>query len=162
MQVDGSSDNPFLVSAQDDVDLDEMELLVLRLQSRNHDESLIRLAKDSGKGIFSHLTNSQRRLKISSAVKNFNFVSLYNEMINQSIKSFEISDCEIGICHRSGDNATQRTVVEFGPDFNDIGRREEASPGPTERVQFAQRSAHPPPPPLQHRDAECRGSRAAL
>lgn len=61
-------DNPFLLSAEDD-DLDDMELLVERLQLRNHDESLIRLAKDSGKAVFSHLSNSQRRIKISSAVR---------------------------------------------------------------------------------------------
>ena len=60
------------MSVEDD-ELDELEVLVERLQARNHDETLIRLAKDSGKGVYSHLSNAQRRLKISSAVR-FYFV----------------------------------------------------------------------------------------
>ena len=53
--------------AEDD-EVDELESSVKKLQSRKHDETLIGLAKDSGKELFSQLSNSQRRLKISSAV----------------------------------------------------------------------------------------------
>ncbi len=62
-------DNPFL-SAEEDVDeLVELESAVDRLQSREHDESLMRLAKDSGKEIYSHLNSGQRRNRISSMVR---------------------------------------------------------------------------------------------
>lgn len=62
-------ENPF-VSAEEDLDeLVELESAVERLQSRDHDESLMRLAKDSGKEIYSHLNTAQRRTKISAMVR---------------------------------------------------------------------------------------------
>ncbi|XP_046441578.1 PDZ domain-containing protein 8-like isoform X1 [Daphnia pulex] len=62
-------ENPFL-SAEDDVDeLVELETAVERLQSREHDESLMRLAKDSGKEIYSHLNSGQRRARITSMLQ---------------------------------------------------------------------------------------------
>ena len=67
-QVD-PEENPFL-SAEEDVDeLVELETAVERLQSREHDESLMRLAKDSGKEIYSHLNSGQRRARITSMVR---------------------------------------------------------------------------------------------
>lgn len=47
----------------------ELESAVERLQSREHDESLMRLAKDSGKEIYSHLNSGQRRARITSMVR---------------------------------------------------------------------------------------------
>ncbi|EFX86131.1 hypothetical protein DAPPUDRAFT_97942 [Daphnia pulex] len=62
-------ENPFL-SAEDDVDeLVELETAVERLQSREHDDLLMRLAKDSGKEIYSHLNSGQRRARITSMLQ---------------------------------------------------------------------------------------------
>ncbi len=69
-------ENPFIIVAQDDrsdelVELAELEAAVGRLQTkevREHNESFIQLAKDSGKGLYGHLSISDRRTKISSMV----------------------------------------------------------------------------------------------
>ena len=67
-QID-SEDNPFLSAEEDGDELVELESAVERLQSREHDETLMRLAKDSGKEIYSHLNSGNRRIKISSMVR---------------------------------------------------------------------------------------------
>lgn len=70
-------ENPFL-SAEEDIDeLVELESAVERLQTRDHDESLMRLAKDSGKEIYSHLNTVQRRTKISSMVRSVDGAGRY-------------------------------------------------------------------------------------
>ncbi|XP_057376466.1 PDZ domain-containing protein 8-like isoform X1 [Daphnia carinata] len=62
-------ENPFLSTEEDVDELVELESAVDRLQSREHDESLMRLAKDSGKEIYSHLNSGQRRNRISSMLQ---------------------------------------------------------------------------------------------
>lgn len=47
----------------------EIESAVERLQSREHNESLMRLAKETGKELYITLSNSQRRAKIASTVR---------------------------------------------------------------------------------------------
>lgn len=46
----------------------ELESAVERLQSRAHNELLMRFAKESGKELYISLDNSQRRAKITSMV----------------------------------------------------------------------------------------------
>ena len=46
----------------------ELELVVERLQVRDHNESLVRMAKDSGRKLWFHLDVEKRRNKISSMV----------------------------------------------------------------------------------------------
>lgn len=47
----------------------ELETVVERLQVRDHNESLIRLAKESGRKLWNHLDVEKRRNKISSMVR---------------------------------------------------------------------------------------------
>lgn len=55
----------------------ELETLVERLQVRDHNESLIRLAKESGRKLWNHLDVEKRRNKISSMVLQAAQISLY-------------------------------------------------------------------------------------
>lgn len=87
-------ENPFIIVAQDDrsdelVELAELEAAVGRLQSkevREHNESFIQLAKDSGKGLYGHLSISDRRTKISSMLQRLETAT---EM--ETIRHYELS-----------------------------------------------------------------------
>lgn len=61
-------ENPFLMMDEEGEEEAELEAAVERLQSRDHNESLMRLAKESGKELYMSLENSQRRARITSAV----------------------------------------------------------------------------------------------
>lgn len=62
--------NPFQVTMENEVS--EMEAAVERLQTWNHNESLVKLAKSSGKFVFNHLSGGDRRAKLSSMVNPHN------------------------------------------------------------------------------------------
>ena len=66
--------DPFDVDEENE-ELAELDSLVERLQARNHNEALVRLAKDSGKKLFSHLDAVKRRNKISSMVCTYDFLN---------------------------------------------------------------------------------------
>lgn len=59
--------DPFHVDEEND-EMTELQLVVERLQSRDHNESLVRLAKDTGRKVFSKLEPEKRRAKIHSMV----------------------------------------------------------------------------------------------
>ena len=59
--------NPFQVDEENE-ETNELELVLERLQARDHNESLVRMAKDSGRKLWSHLDLEKRRNKISSMV----------------------------------------------------------------------------------------------
>lgn len=48
--------------------MDELHTAVERLLSREYDESLVRLAKESGRELYNHLSTSDRHSKIASMV----------------------------------------------------------------------------------------------
>ena len=52
----------------EDDEMDELHVAVDRLLSRKYDESLVSLAKDSGRHLYSQLDLAERRTKISSMV----------------------------------------------------------------------------------------------
>lgn len=75
MQKSDLEGNPFHVDEENE-ETAELESVLERLQARDHNESLVRLAKDSGRKLFSHLDAEKRRQKISSMVsrvKRFKF-----------------------------------------------------------------------------------------
>lgn len=53
---------------EENEEMAEIESVVERLQARDHNESLVRLAKDSGRKLFSQLDVEKRRNKISAMV----------------------------------------------------------------------------------------------
>lgn len=59
--------NPFQVDPENE-EIAEIESLLERLQARDHNESLLRLAKDLGPKLFGQLDVEKRRNKISSMV----------------------------------------------------------------------------------------------
>ena len=61
------ADNPFEMEAENDEDM-EIEAVVERLEARDHNESLVRLAKDTGRKVFSNLDHEKRRIKVLSLV----------------------------------------------------------------------------------------------
>lgn len=55
----------------------EIDSVVERLQARDHNESLVRLAKDSGRKLFHQLTDvEKRRNKISSMVRLYSWFKI--------------------------------------------------------------------------------------
>lgn len=60
--------HPFEMDADNDEDM-EIEAVVERLQARDHNESLVRLAKDTGRKVFSNLDHEKRRIKVLSLVR---------------------------------------------------------------------------------------------
>ena len=64
--------NPFQVTMENEVS--EMEAAVERLQAWNNNESLVKLAKSSGKFLFNHLSGEDRRAKLSSMVNQHYYV----------------------------------------------------------------------------------------
>lgn len=59
--------NPFQVDEENE-ETNELESVLERLQVRDHNESLVRMAKDSGRKLWNHLDVEKRRNKISSMV----------------------------------------------------------------------------------------------
>ncbi|XP_046641767.1 PDZ domain-containing protein 8-like isoform X2 [Daphnia pulicaria] len=57
--------NPFQVDEENE-ETNELESVLERLQARDHNESLVRMAKDSGRKLWNHLDVEKRRNKISS------------------------------------------------------------------------------------------------
>lgn len=60
--------NPFHVDEENE-ETAELESVLERLQARDHNEALVRLAKDSGRKLFCHLDADKRRNRISSMVR---------------------------------------------------------------------------------------------
>ena len=77
-QADQPEGNPFFATLEDEVA--EIEAAVERLQPWNDKESLVRLAKSSGRNVFANLSLEERRAKLSSMVNleaNFFFKVLW-------------------------------------------------------------------------------------
>ena len=53
---------------EENEETNELELVLERLQARDHNESLVRMAKDSGRKLWNHLDLEKRRNKISFMV----------------------------------------------------------------------------------------------
>lgn len=71
MKSDDDQSNPFDGITPEDAGLgeeEELEAAVERLQSREYSESLIGMAKDSGRSLYRHLSSADRLRKISSMV----------------------------------------------------------------------------------------------
>ncbi len=65
--------NPFHVDEENE-ETAELESVLERLQARDHNEALVRLAKDSGRKLFYHLDAEKRRNRISSMVRTVELV----------------------------------------------------------------------------------------
>ncbi|XP_045024455.1 PDZ domain-containing protein 8-like isoform X1 [Daphnia magna] len=91
--------NPFQVDEENE-EASELETVVERLQVRDHNESLIRLAKESGRKLWNHLDVEKRRNKISSMLN-----KIEDAVTAETIHRYELAaEWEKSTSYLSGDS----------------------------------------------------------